>query len=186
MKITVGVSNRHVHLTYLTYKELFQKDELVKRNDLHQVGEFAAVETINIEYNGKTIENVRIVGPFRKYNQVELLGSDLEFLGIDAPVRRSGLLDNTPSVTLVHDGIKVTTNGVIRSERHVHVPSSKEDYYDLHERDKVEIHANGKVFDANVKVSDNGYYELHIDKDEAEYYGLKNGDEVEIYHVANR
>lgn len=178
MKITVGVSNRHVHLTKEAYNYLFGKDNLEMRNPLNQVGEFASTDTVDIEYSGRVIEHVRIVGPFRSHNQVELLKSDLDLLGLDAPVRRSGVLDNTPSVNIkVNDKI-VKTDGVIRAERHVHVPTKDEDKLNLHERDNLLVTAPNATFTATVKVSDNGYFELHIDKDEAEEYGLKNGDEV--------
>ena len=181
MKITIGISNRHVHLTKETYEVLFPGKAIEKRNDLNQIGEFASTDTVDLVYNGKTIEHVRIVGPFRSYNQVELLGSDLKFLGLDAPTRRSGELDNTPGITISTPYASVTLDsGVIKSERHVHVPTSREDELDLHERDKVRLFNDKVSFDALVKVSDNGYYEAHIDKDEAEEYGLSSGEEVTL------
>ena len=82
MKIKVGVSNRHVHLTKEDYEKLFPGKTLEKRNDLNQVGEFASTDTVDLYYNGKTIEHVRVLGPFRKYNQIELLGKDFIFFGI--------------------------------------------------------------------------------------------------------
>lgn len=184
MKVTIGISNRHVHLTKETYKELFERETLEKRNDLNQIGEYASLDTVTIEYNGKIIENVRIIAPFRKYNQIELLGTDLEYLGIEAPIRRSGDLENTPGITLINGDNKVQLeNGVIRSERHVHVPSKDAEVYGLIDKERVVL-GNDKVsFDAFVKISDNAYFEVHIDKDEALQYGLSNGDEVEIYHV---
>lgn len=187
MKIKIGISNRHVHLTKETYEVLFPGKKIEKRNDLNQVGEFASTDTVDLIYNGKTIEHVRIVGPFRSYNQVELLGSDLELLDLDAPTRRSGNLDNTPGITICTPNAKVNLDkGVIRSERHVHVPTSKEDEFDLHERDVVRLFNDKVSFDAFVKVSDNGYLEVHIDKDEALEYGLSSGDEVNLEKVENR
>lgn len=181
MKITVGVSNRHVHLTKELYDKLFPNKVIEKRNDLHQVGEFASTDTVDLIYNDKIIEHVRVLGPHRSDVQVELLGSDLKYLGLDAPVRRSGILDNTPGITIKSENSEVTIDhGVIRAERHVHVPTSREDELGLHERDEVIIDTGKYKFDAIVKVSDNGYYELHIDKDEASEYELDNGDEVEL------
>ena len=55
-----------------------------------------------------------------------------------------------------------------------------QDELDLHERDEVLIKTHGHEFSANVKVSDNGYFELHIDKDEAIEYNINSGDEVEL------
>lgn len=186
MKISVGVSNRHVHLTKGTYEYLFDNKTIEKRNDLNQIGEFASTDTIDLIYNDKTIEHVRVLGPFRADNQVELLGSDIAFLGIDAPVRRSGNLDKTPGIIL-KNGNKTLyiDHGVIRAERHIHVPSAKEEELDLHERDLVQIKTEKCTFTAVVKVSDNGYFELHIDKDEAQEYGLSNGDIVEAEKCGN-
>ncbi len=180
MKITVGISNRHVHLKEETYKYLFDKCELEKRNDLNQIGEFASTDTVSIIYNEKKIEHVRIVGPFRKQNQVELLKSDLEFLNLDAPTRRSGDLENTPRVIISANGKEIETDGVIRAERHVHVPTSKTEELNLHERDVVKLFNDKISFFANVKVSDKAYFEVHIDKDEAAEFNLQNGEELTI------
>ena len=181
MKISVGVSNRHVHLTKETYESLFPGKTIEKRNDLHQVGEFASTDTIDLLCNDKVIEHVRVLGPYRSDNQVELLGSDLKYLGLEAPVRRSGDLDNTPGITISNGNKSINLDhGVIRAEKHVHVPSINEDEIGLHERDVVVIDTGKYKFDAIVKVSDNGYFELHIDKDEAKEYELGNGDEVEL------
>ena len=186
MKISVGVSNRHVHLTKETYDYLFEGKQIEKRNDLNQIGEFASNDTLDLVYNGKIIEHVRVLGPFRDYNQVELLGSDLKYLGLDAPVRRSGNLIGTPGITLKNGSkVLILDHGVIRAERHIHVPTSKENELNLHERDTVELQAGKIKFSALVKVSQNGYFELHIDKDEAEDYGLKNGDIIEGHVCGN-
>ncbi len=180
MKVKVGISNRHVHLTRGAYEYLFGQKELECKRELNQVGEFASTDTVDLEYNGVTLEHVRIVGPFRGHNQIELLGSDIERLGLNAPTRRSGLLDGTPSVRIIANGRELMSDGVIRAEKHVHVPTSREDELGLHERDVVLITGPKGEFYANVKVSDNGYFEVHIDKDEALEYGLANGDEVEL------
>lgn len=180
MEVQVGVSNRHVHLTKETYEYLFDGKEIEKRNDLNQVGEFASTDTVDLEYDGIVIEHVRVVGPFRAHNQVELLGSDLTKLGLSAPVRRSGDLDGTPKIVIKNGDKVIESDGVIRSERHLHVPTSCEDELDLHERDEIIVDAPLKSFDALVKVSDNGYLELHIDKDEAREYGLSSGEYVQI------
>lgn len=180
MKIKVGVSNRHVHLNKDTYEYLFGGKEIKKRNDLHQVGEFASTDTVDLKFGEKTISGVRVVGPLRSQNQIELLGTDFELLGIEQVVRRSGQLENTPKISIKVGSLEVESTGVIRAERHVHVPTSDENTLGLHERDTVKIVAPKGEFYANVKVSDNGYFEVHIDKDEAEEYGLVSGDEVEL------
>lgn len=181
MKVKVGVSNRHVHLTKEAYETLFPNKKIEKRNDLNQIGEFASTDTVDLHYNGLTIEHVRVLGPFRSDNQVELLGSDLEYIFLDAPRRRSGCLENTPGITISSGNHELSIDhGVIRAERHVHVPKNRVDELGLHERDHVFLKKGSVVFDALVKVSDNAYFEVHIDKDEALEYGIENGSEVEL------
>lgn len=187
MKVTVAVSNHHVHLNEEDYTLLFGDEPLESKRALNQIGEFASTKVVDLEYNGKRLEHVRIVGPIRKYTQVELLQSDLDYFGIEAPARRSGVLDGTPGITICNGDKKVTINqGVIREERHIHVNTKDADNMNLHERDKVLVYGPKCNFYAYVKVSDNGYYEMHIDKDESIEYGLKTGDVVEFEKVEDR
>ncbi len=184
MKVKVAISNRHVHLTKETYIKLFENDNIKVKYFLNQIGEFASLSLVNLEYNGKIIENVRIVGPFRRYNQVELLKSDFEYLGIKEIARKSGDLDNTPGITIVNDNNKVTIDkGVIRAQRHIHINSKDQDKLNLHDDDEVMVISAKEKFNAFVKASDNGYYEMHIDKDEALEYGLNMNDEVEFIKI---
>ena len=81
MKTIIGVSNRHVHLKKEVWESLFGDVPMEKRNDLGQPGQFATTSTVDIRYNGKTIEHVRVIGPIRNYNQIEISGSDANFFG---------------------------------------------------------------------------------------------------------
>ena len=176
MKVKVAVSNHHIHLTKKVYKELFGDEGITIKRYLNQIGQFAANQTVTLEHNDKQIEHVRIVGPFRDYNQVELLKTDLDYLGIDEMVRKSGDIKGTPGITIINGNNKVIIDeGVIRAERHIHVNTN--DKFGLNDNEEVIV--NNK-FNAFIKVSDNGYYELHIDKDEALEYNLNTGDEVEF------
>ena len=179
MKVKVAVSNRHVHLTKDVFEKLFNKDDLTIKRYLNQIGQFASNETVDLEYNDKKIEHVRIVGPFRNYNQIELLKSDLDYLGIKEMVRKSGDIEGTPGITLVNGNNKVNIDkGVIREERHIHV--NTKDSKSLNLFDGEEVIVNNK-FNAFIKVSDDGYYEMHIDKDESIKYNLNTCDEVEFF-----
>lgn len=180
MKVKVGVSNRHVHLTKDAYDFLFDGKKLEKRNNLMQPGEYASTDTVDISFGDKTIEHVRILGPFREQNQVELLGSDLAFLELDAPTRRSGDLDATPKVLLKNGKKFIEIDGVIRAERHIHVSESESETLGLYERDRIVFEVGTGEVDAFVKVSPHATLELHIDRDEALEYGLVTGDEVEF------
>ena len=181
MKVTVGVSNRHVHLTKETYETLFPDRDIEKRNDLNQGGEFASTDTVDLVLGDKIIPHVRVLGPFRSDNQIEILGSDIEYLGIEVPARRSGDLANTPGITLkAGENTVEVDHGVIRAEKHVHVPENREAELDLHEGEMVTIYNDTVSFQAKVKITKNGYFEVHIDKDEALEYNLENGTPMEL------
>lgn len=181
MKLKVGVSNRHVHLTEEVYNYLFDNKKIEKKFDLKQKGEFASTDCIDLEHDGKIIEHVRVLGPFRNACQVELLKRDLDYLGLPAPTRKSGDLAQTPGIALINGERRyVLQNGVIRAQRHVHISFDDALKYGFTDGEKILLKRDDIIFDASIKASSNGYMEVHIDKDEAEEYGLSNGDEVEV------
>ena len=89
MKVNIGVSNRHVHLTQKVYNELFG-DEITPDFFVHQKNEFASLHFVTLVGPKGKIEHVRVMGPCRDYNQVEIAKSDAILLGICPPVRDSG------------------------------------------------------------------------------------------------
>ena len=77
MKIKVGISNHHVHLSEEALEILFGKGyELTVKNELLQKGQFAANEQVSLQRNGKTLEHIRIVVPVKQYTQGEGLEKD--------------------------------------------------------------------------------------------------------------
>ena len=84
MNIRVGVSNRHVHLLESDYEILFGKNSrLTKRNDLSQDDEFASNDVVTIKTEAGVLNNVRVLGPFRNYTQVEVSKTDTYTLKIN-------------------------------------------------------------------------------------------------------
>ena len=64
MKIKIGLSNRHVHLTNEDVEILFGKGyKLTPRNYLYQPGQFATEETVTLRINSLSLLNF-----YRKYN----------------------------------------------------------------------------------------------------------------------
>ena len=188
MKITVGVSNRHAHLTKETLNELFGKDVLEVRNYLNQPGEFASTSQIDIKYNDKIINKVRVVGPTRSYNQVEISKSDADYLEINPPRRKSGDVVGSNPITLIGPNGEVNlSNGLIMAERHVHLSKELAKELDLEDEDQVIVYKDNKeLFLAVIKLKESSYTELHIDIDDAKKYNLKQNDEVEIYKLKNK
>ena len=179
----IAVSNRHLHLTKEIYDELFDEPLSIKR-PLNQIGEFASFQTVTLKTEKGEIPNVRLIGPLRKYNQVEISRSDAYLLGINPPVRESGDLEDSEMITIVGPKGEVTLkDACIQAERHVHMNEKKAEELGLKHEDMVKLIVNndkGGIMEAFVKVSSNGYFEIHLDKDDANCFLLKTGDEVEI------
>ena len=180
--INARISNRHVHLTKETYELLFD-EEISKKNDLNQIGEFASNQTLTIKCGDKFIENVRVLGDFRDYNQVEISKRDARMLGVNPPVRRSGDLEDSLYITLETKKASVEVKGLIIANRHVHINTKDSAKYGVVDKQIVKIEIPGDksgVINAEVKISDNGYYELHIDTDDANAFMLEDNDKVKL------
>ena len=185
-RIPIGVSNRHVHLAREDFIRLFGAGaDLSVLKDLSQPGQFAAKERVILAGPGGSIENVRILGPLRKATQVEILPSDAFRLGIKAPVRDSGDLAGSASLTLVGPAGAVTLKeGVIIAARHIHMEPGDAARLGLADKDRVcaEVGgARGLIFkEVLVRVSPDYRLEMHVDIDEANAAGITNGDYAQI------
>ncbi|MBR2833477.1 MAG: phosphate propanoyltransferase [Bacilli bacterium] len=187
MKVVVGVSNRHVHLTKEVYDKLFDKP-LTKLRDLDQPGQFAANECVSIRIDDEVIDNVRIVGPLRDYCQVEISRTDAYKLNVDPPIRMSGDLLGSLPVTLV--GLKgevFLEEGLIIASRHIHIKKSDLVKYGFSDNEVLAIKVCGEkggiLKNVHLKAGDNSSFKLHLDTDEANAFGLKTGDAVEVVRI---
>ena len=184
MDILVGVSNHHVHLTREALDLLFGEGyELTKKRELTQIGQFAAHETVNLELNGRLLENIRIIGPCRNYTQVELLERDNEYFGFHAPVRTSGDLKGSESMTIIGPkGMIFARESTIVADRHIHM--SAQDLIDFNQEkgNTVTVKCeNGVLMDnVHIKSDPTCALEYHMNKDEAEDLGIETGMEIEI------
>ena len=96
----VMASNRHCHLSQADTERLFGPGyRLTKLRDLVQPGQYACHEKVVLE-TPKGAVTLRVVGPVRRETQVELSLTDCAGLGLKAPVRMSGMLENSPGCTL--------------------------------------------------------------------------------------
>lgn len=186
-KCTVGLSNKHVHLSNEHIDILFGKDhELTPMKDLSQPGQFACEEKVDLVGPKRTIKGVRILGPARKESQVEISFSDAFTLGLkDVPVRDSGNLDGTPGIKLIGPcGEVELKRGVIVAARHVHLHTSDAEKYGLKDKDIVKVKVGGQravIFEnVLIRVSDKYALDMHVDVEEGNAAALANGDMVEV------
>lgn len=184
---TVGLSNKHVHLSKEHIDILFGKGhELTPCKDLSQPGQFACDEKVDLVGPKRTIKGVRILGPARKESQVEIAFADAFTLGLkDVPVRDSGKLDGTPGIKLIGPcGEVELEKGVIVAARHIHMHTSDAEKYGLKDKDIVKVKVGGQrgvIFEnVLIRVSDSYALDMHLDVEEGNAAGLSNGDTVEV------
>lgn len=185
MKVTIGVSNRHVHLTKEDFEILFGSDAcLTKFKDINQPGQYACDERVDIKSDRGIIKGLRILGPFRSYTQVELSQTDCRILKIDAPVRLSGELDGAGVVTIVGPCGEITRSAAIIADRHIHVTREDVERLNLVGVNEVSVKVDtpkgGEFYHVKVRESDASFYEMHIDTDDANAFMIDNGQEGEI------
>ena len=185
MNVSIGVSNRHVHLTQEDLFILFGEDfELEKRNDLTQKGQFASTSVVTLKTDKSKIENVRVLGPVRKYTQVEISKTDAYALGLNPPVRNSGDLENSSKITIVGPRGEKVVEGCIIATRHIHLTKEHRKLYNLEGIEKVNVKLSGEkggiITNVYLRESEDAYFELHLDTDDANAHLIKNGDIGEI------
>lgn len=185
-EISVGVSNRHVHLSQEDLQRLFGAGSvLTKQKDLSQPGQFACAETVTMAGPAGVIEKVRILGPVRKETQVEISAADGFRLGVKAPLRDSGDLEGSAGVTLVGPVGSVTLKkGVILAARHIHMHPRDAEMFGVQDKARLDVKApgpRGLIFqEVLVRVHPEYRLEMHVDLDEANAAGLKNQDRVTV------
>jgi propanediol utilization protein len=185
--VVVNISARHVHLTQEHVDALFGPGyQLTEMKRLYQATDFASNETVAVVGpRQRMIPGIRILGPCRKFSQVELAFSDGISLGIDLPVRLSGDVDGTPGCVLIGSkGHVVLEKGVIRAERHVHMGPRDADHYGVKHLDRMDLAVEGPCAGTLngllVRTHPDWKLEVHIDTDEANALDLVHATRVEL------
>ena len=187
MKIPVGVSVRHIHISRKDLETLFGPGaELHPYRELYQPGEYAAQEAVSlVGPKMRILEKVRILGPMRDRTQVELARTDAIFLGVDAPVRMSGDIKGSAPITIVGPkGVVELKEGCIRAMRHIHMNPKEAAEFGLKEGDIVKLRVGGPsaVTFENVviRLSDKVRLQVHLDTDEGNVADVHCNQNVEI------
>lgn len=187
VRLPIGISNRHIHLSETDADKLFGKEHQFKiLKDLSQPGQFACEEVVTLKWPKWEIKNVRILGPLRKQTQVEISVSDGFALGVKAPIRLSGDLKWSEGINISGpNGEVYITEWVIVAKRHLHItkPEADERWLKNNQSVKIGITNNERwlIFDnVVVRLSDESALDVHIDVEEANAAGLKNGDRGEL------
>lgn len=185
MDFIVEASARHVHLTRADLDTLFGEGyELTPKKMLSQPGQFASEEKVDVIGPKRTLAGVSILGPVRPQTQVELAATDARGIGIAAPVRMSGDLEDTPGCTLIGPKGQITIEeGVIIAKRHLHLIPPSAEKLGVVDGETIRV-CCGKpgrklIFDdVVVRVSAKAGDAMHIDTDEANAAGGPNEGEI--------
>ena len=185
----VETSARHVHVTQETLEILFGAGHTLKPiKDLSQPGQFASEEQVDVVGPKNTIKRVRILGPVRPENQVELALTDARSIGVTAPVRESGDVAGSGACKLVGPcGEVELTQGVIAAKRHIHMTPADAETFGVKDKDVVSVKVippiKGRelIFgEVVVRVSPKFSLAMHIDTDESNAACAVNGTMGEI------
>jgi putative phosphotransacetylase len=186
--LVVNVRARHCHLTPEAVEQLFGKGrQLTVRKWLYQEGQFAAEETVTlIGPRSRVISNLRILGPCRSRNQVELAYTDAVALGFEVPLRLSGDTRGAPGCRLMGPaGVLEMAEGVIRARRHVHMHPKDAAFYGVKQGDFMKLRLGGEcglVLERMLCRVDPAFkLEVHIDTDEGNACNLQPDTSCELF-----
>ncbi|HCA30220.1 MAG TPA: phosphate propanoyltransferase [Ruminococcaceae bacterium] len=186
-QIPVGVSNRHIHLSKDHVEILFGKGyELTPMKELSQPGQYACKEVLTIVGPSlRPIENVRVLGPVRKASQVEISRTDSYTLKVKPPVRESGNIAGSASITIIGPkGVVSLDQGCIIANRHIHMSLEDGKAFGIQDGDYVTVDSFGerrtRFYDVQVRVHRDFRLEMHLDTDDANAAGIPCGGFVKI------
>ncbi len=92
----------------------------------------------------RCIQNVRVLGTFRNYDQVEVSLTDAVFLGIDPPVTNSGSLEHAAPLTLVGPNHSIHLDKcAIVANRHIHMNNREAEKFGLKNGDFCKVRIAG-------------------------------------------
>jgi len=178
--VELEASGRHVHVTQEQALTLFGHP-LTPKRPLSQPGQYLANERVTVVGPKGEFANVAVLGPERKAGQVEISLTDARTLGVEAPVRLSGDVKNSPGILLRGEkGCVTLSEGVIAAKRHIHLTPEAAKKFHVQDKQTVKLQtytARPVLFeDVAVRVSPDFAAYVHLDYDEANACGFQKGD----------
>ena len=178
--VELEASGRHVHVTKEQALTLFGHP-LTPKRPLSQPGQFLANERVTVVGPKGEFQNVAVLGPERKEAQVEVSLTDARVLGVEAPIRLSGNVKDSPGAILKTDRGRVQLEqGIIAAQRHIHLTPEDAARFGVRDGQMVKLQAltaRPVLFeDVAVRVSPKFASYVHLDYDEANACGFRKGD----------
>jgi len=174
-EIPIELSARHAHISEKDYYQLFKEPPSNVR-ELSQPGQYLLDKRLRLIGPKGVIDNVAILGPFRKESQVEISLTDARMLGINAPVRHSGDVQGTPGgIISSSEAIIALDRGIIVAGRHIHMNPDDALRLGVSDMDLVCVQTNSHrplIFrDVLIRVHKDFRLAFHIDLDEGNASG---------------
>ena len=182
LTIEIEASGRHVHLTREGVETLFGVGHrLTAVRPLSQPGQFVSAERVDVVGPKGTFQNVAVLGPERKENQVEVSRTDAVVLGVKPPVRQSGDLRDSCPIILRANGRELRLeSGVIIAQRHIHLTPADAERFGVTDGQQLGLKCLTErpavLLDTVARVSPNYATYVHLDYDEANACGWVKGD----------
>jgi len=176
-ELPLGISARHCHVTREDLDVLYGKGyHLTVKKIIKQPGQFASNEKVRF-VTEKGEFNLSIIGPCRSYTQIEISATDARTLGIEAPLRNSGDIENSPGGKLIGPkGTVELKKGAVVILRHAHMSPVSAARYLLEDGDRVTLKIEGErsaiLENVLVRATPADFDEVHMDTDEANAVGL--------------
>lgn len=183
--VIIEGSGKHCHVCRDTLDKLFGKGfELEVKKMLSQPGQFATPQRVTV-VGPKGETTLSIIGPCRSADQIELSLTDARAIGLDCPIRESGVLAGSPGCTLKGPAGEVTiAEGVVIAKRHIHLTPEDAEKFGLKDKQIVQVKVQGEralIFDEVVaRVNPEYATYMHIDYDEMNAAGLSGNPVGEI------
>ena len=177
-RVPVAVFARHVQLSQAAVETLFGKGhQLQKMRSLNQPEGWLAEETVEVIGAKGSFKTVPVLGPTRQQTQIAVSRTDSFTLGVEAPVRPPGKLDNTPFIKLRGYAGTMETNGLIIAARHIDMNPEDAANMGLKDGDYVDVKLGDgarSVLLTNtlIRVKDTYVTGMHIDTDDALAAGI--------------
>lgn len=180
--VPIEISARHVHLIQKSYATLFGADAKLKtERKLSQADEFASPDMVTLQVGERQIEKVRVLGPCRDHDQVEVARTDSRQLKADVPLRLSGNVAGSAPMTLIGPAGQLDLpEGMIVAQRHLHI--SPEEAHQLGVTDgqevavEVDTPRGGRLDHCIVRAKDGYRQTIHLDTDEGNALGLAGSE----------
>ena len=183
--VIIEGSGRHLHISREHLDILFGEGfELDQKKMLSQPGQFATSSKVTVT-GPKGSLTMSILGPCRKETQIELSFTDARVIGLNCPIRESGVLAGSPGCTITGPcGSVELEQGCIIAKRHIHLTPEDAEKFGVADKEIVQVKTEGEralIFDEVIcRVHPTYATFMHVDYDEINAAALFGKDPVGV------